>query len=160
MNNKERNSSAGTTTTILVKKNRFLQFASEYILDWNSTRAAKVVGYSEKTAYSQGSRLLKNVEVRTEIERLLADQTGKRNEIRLRVISELERIAYPDNARGEPISVRDRLRALELLGRSVGLFNEKIEKETSHTVTRVIILPDKLNETDWTKKHSDNEDYK
>ena len=39
------------------------RFAEEYCIDFNATQAAIRAGYSEKTAYSQGSRLLKNVEI-------------------------------------------------------------------------------------------------
>lgn len=40
------------------------QFCNEYLNNGrNATRAAIAVGYSEKTAYSQGQRLLKNVEI-------------------------------------------------------------------------------------------------
>lgn len=42
-------------------------FAREYPVDMNATKAAVRAGYSEKTAYSQGQRLLKDVEVAAEI---------------------------------------------------------------------------------------------
>ena len=38
-------------------------FADEYIISKNATQSAIVAGYSEKTAYSIGQRLLKNVEI-------------------------------------------------------------------------------------------------
>lgn len=38
-------------------------FVTEYIKSGNATQSAILAGYSEKTAYSQGSRLLKNGEV-------------------------------------------------------------------------------------------------
>lgn len=38
-------------------------FVTEYIKSGNATQSAIAAGYSEKTAYSQGSRLLKNDEV-------------------------------------------------------------------------------------------------
>lgn len=38
-------------------------FVHEYLVDMNATQAAIRAGFSKKTAYSQGSRLLKNVEV-------------------------------------------------------------------------------------------------
>jgi phage terminase small subunit len=44
------------------KANRLEIFCLEYLIDFNATRAAKAAGYSKKTAYSQGQRLLKNVE--------------------------------------------------------------------------------------------------
>jgi phage terminase small subunit len=39
------------------------RFVEEYLIDLNATQAAIRAGYSEKTAYSQGQRLLKHVEV-------------------------------------------------------------------------------------------------
>lgn len=39
------------------------RFVDEYLIDLNATQAAIRAGYSAKTAYSQGERLLKNVEV-------------------------------------------------------------------------------------------------
>lgn len=38
-------------------------FVTEYLKSGNATQAAIAAGYSEKSAYSQGSRLLKNDEV-------------------------------------------------------------------------------------------------
>ncbi len=42
---------------------RQARFVEEYLLDLNATQAAIRAGYSKKTAYSQGERLLRNVEV-------------------------------------------------------------------------------------------------
>lgn len=39
------------------------RFVAEYLLDVNATRAAIRAGYSAKTAYSAGQRLLKHVDV-------------------------------------------------------------------------------------------------
>lgn len=44
------------------------KFVSEYAIDLNATQAAIRAGYSGKTAYSQGQRLLKKVEVAEAIE--------------------------------------------------------------------------------------------
>ncbi|WP_300562976.1 terminase small subunit [Companilactobacillus sp.] len=38
-------------------------FVEEYLKDLNATKAAERAGYSAKTAYSQGQRLLKDVEI-------------------------------------------------------------------------------------------------
>ncbi|MCK8373936.1 terminase small subunit, partial [Erwinia amylovora] len=42
---------------------RVHKFATKYTKDFNATQAAIRAGYSKKTAHSQGSRLLKRVEV-------------------------------------------------------------------------------------------------
>jgi phage terminase small subunit len=49
-------------------------FAREYLVDYNATQAALRAGYSARTAYSQGQRLLKHVEVR----RLLDEADAER----------------------------------------------------------------------------------
>lgn len=55
-------------------------FCREYIIDRNATRAAIAAGYSEKTAGSAGSRLLKDVRV---VHRLLelTEERNKRCEV-------------------------------------------------------------------------------
>jgi phage terminase small subunit len=44
-------------------------FVNEYLVELNAAKAAIRAGYSQKTAKSQGSRLLTNVDVRSEIQR-------------------------------------------------------------------------------------------
>lgn len=53
-------------------------FADYYIETANATESAKRAGYSEKTAYSQGQRLLKNVELSAYIRERMAGQGEKR----------------------------------------------------------------------------------
>jgi len=68
---------------VLTDKKR--QFAEMYVLQKNATQAAIGAGYSPKTAYSQGSRLLKDAEVSEYIagitaaaQQRLTAQTNKR----------------------------------------------------------------------------------
>lgn len=67
-------------------------FCTEYVIDFNCTQAAIRAGYSEKTAYSIGSRLLKNVEVAQEIKRLIDERCMKSDEVLMRLA---------DHARGD-----------------------------------------------------------
>ena len=48
--------------------NKHCRFVDEYLIDQNATRAAIAVGYSPKTAKSQGSRLLTNADIAHAIE--------------------------------------------------------------------------------------------
>lgn len=59
--------------TLTAKQERFV---GEYLLDLNATQAAIRAGYSEKTAKSQGQRLLTNVDVA----RALSEAQAKRAE--------------------------------------------------------------------------------
>jgi phage terminase small subunit len=98
-------------------------FATEYVKDWNATQAAQRAGYSAKTAYSQGQRLLKNVEVRAEIDRLSTD-IADHNDVEVKeIIGGLRSIAFaPEDAR---VNNSDRLRALELLGKYKAMFTDR-----------------------------------
>jgi len=97
----------------------------------NATLAAKIAEYSDKTAYSQGQRLLKNVEIRKAIEE-------REKECPL-VVTWQELLEFWSNImRGEvsqadgkqldtPIRLRERIKASELLGKSFAIFKEKVE---------------------------------
>lgn len=73
-----------------------LLFAREYIKDLNATQAAIRAGYSEKSAKEQASRLLTNVNVKAEIERLKAERNQRLELSADRVIQELIAIAHSD----------------------------------------------------------------
>lgn len=72
------------------------RFVEEYLIDLNATQAAERAGYSKKTAYSQGQRLLKNVEIQSAIQEAMNNRS-KRTEITAdRVLNELAHIAFDD----------------------------------------------------------------
>lgn len=54
------------------------KFADFYIKLGNATQAALDAGYSKRTAYSQGQRLLKNVEVKRYIEQRMEEISNER----------------------------------------------------------------------------------
>lgn len=72
------------------------RFVAEYLIDLNATQAAIRAGYSQKTAYSQGERLLRHVEVQEAIQagqKARADRTQITQD---RVLQELARLAFFD----------------------------------------------------------------
>ncbi len=73
-------------------------FVDEYMTDFNATRAAKAAGYSEATAYSQGQRLLKNVEVQEEINKRCTELTAEFPLLRKKIVEKLQRVAFSDIA--------------------------------------------------------------
>jgi hypothetical protein len=60
-------------------------FVETYVRTWNATQSAIAAGYPEQSAYSQGSRLLKNVEVKAEIALRLEDLTMSPAEVLARL---------------------------------------------------------------------------
>ena len=72
------------------------QFAREYLLDLNSQQAAVRCGYSKRSAAQQGSRLLKDVKIKAEIDREMALRSQKTGISAQRVVQELARIGLAD----------------------------------------------------------------
>lgn len=133
------------------------RFAQEYLVDLNATQAAIRAGYSEKTAYSIGQRLLKKVEIQAAIQK---QQEKLRNKLEItqeRVLEELAAVAFANGTDyvtitqtgsvritptgklseekkkavaaikegqyGTEVKLYDKVRALELLGKHLGVFD-------------------------------------
>ena len=109
------------------------QFVQEYIIDLNATAAAKRAGYSEKTAKSQGQRLLTKVDVQRAVQ-AAKDQRAKKTGIdTVYVVTNLKDIAEEAMGRAD---YSNAIRALDLLGRHTGAF-EKDNKQ-KQAVIRII----------------------
>ena len=112
---------------------RSRDFVDEYLVDLNATQAAIRAGYSEKTAYSIGQRLLKNVEVQKMIANRM-EERSKRTEITQdRVLTDIELIkqdamrkAYDKNGNEAMINHTSALKACELQGRHLQMWNDKM----------------------------------
>lgn len=74
------------------------QFVREYLIDLNATQAAIRAGYSAKTAYSQGERLLKHVEVAKAIADAKEERAVRTDISADMVLRELLKIATADMA--------------------------------------------------------------
>ena len=70
------------------------RFCEEYLIDLNATQAAIRAGYSEKTAYSAGQRLLRNVEIQNRIAELKAERSKRTEITQDRVVKELAAMAF------------------------------------------------------------------
>ena len=97
-------------------------FVREYLIDSNSTRAAIAAGYSKKTAKSQGSRLLTFVDVQEAIKASLEPRLEALDITADRIMREAAKMAF--EAPSDPMKASDKLKALELLGRHLGVFAE------------------------------------
>ena len=88
----------------------------------NATAAAIAAGYSPKTAYSMGQRLLKNVEISKAIqERETARLTPE-------IATRERRLQFWTRVMDDPkADMKNRLRASELLGKAEGDFLDRVE---------------------------------
>lgn len=99
-------------------------FIREYLIDLNATQAAIRAGYSEKTAYSQGQRLLKNAEIQEAVQEAQAERAE-----RLEVTSDdvLKGLLIEATREGEGSSHSARVAAWGHLGKHLGMFKEQQE---------------------------------
>ena len=132
------------------------RFADEYLIDCNATQAAIRAGYSVRSAYSQGQRLLKKDEVRRYIDEELAkmkdEKVADAKEVMeyltsvLRGESKSEVVVIEGEGEGYSSARRmdkapdekEKLKAAELLGKRYGIFTDK----TSVNVEPVVIVND------------------
>ena len=73
-----------------------IRFCNEYLVDYNATQAAIRAGYSKKTGYSQGQRLLKNAEVKIFLQNKGNKIVNKLEASQERTMKEISRIAFFD----------------------------------------------------------------
>ena len=112
------------------------RFVEEYLIDLNATAAAKRAGYSERTAYAQGQRLLKHVEVAAAVQKA---QEARSERTKINQDWVIERLVGVYEASMEARPVCDKNgeekgftfnptaanRALELIGKHKGMFIDR-----------------------------------
>lgn len=110
-------------------KPKELVFAEEWLKTTNATQSAIKAGYSARTAYSAGNRLLKKVDVKQYIDERLAEMKessiADTNEV-MQFLSSTMRGDIPDQFGLDP-ALNDRLKAAELLGKRYKMFTDKQE---------------------------------
>lgn len=123
---------------LTAKQKRFVQ---EYLIDLNATQAAIRAGYSRKTAGVIGDENLKKPYIREAIEEKLKqideEKTADAKEIRefwTRVMrgEEKDTVLRYDNEGHQVeteinVSMKDRIRASELMGKSFAMFTDKVD---------------------------------
>lgn len=133
------------------------RFVLEWLRDMNATKAAIRAGYSERTAYSIGQRLLKNVEIQTaikefheqrqresiatvlDVEEFLSEtMRGEHKEEVVTSVGEGKGVFHNEIVRKQ-VSMKDRIRAAELLGKRFGMFDAN-QAEDVHD--EVVIIND------------------
>jgi phage terminase small subunit len=118
------------------------RFCDEYLISGNATQSAIKAGYSEKTAYSHGQRLLKDVEIKSYIEERMTEIKSEKIATAEEVLQYLtsvlrgetrshEIVVDSDGARvmSKPPSEKDRLKSAELIGKRYGIYTEKLNVE-------------------------------
>jgi len=101
------------------------RFCQEYVIDFNGTRAAEAAGYSKKTARATAYETLTKQYIQDEIRKLTKKTTDKLEVSAERVVAELAKmgLTYKDKLGDFTLDSSHKLKALEMLARHTGAFN-------------------------------------
>ena len=100
------------------------RFVAEYLVDLNATQAAIRAGYSARTASSQGERLLRNVEVAAALGKAQAKRAKDLVRTAADVLKDIQDVTKEAREAGDH---RAAFKGLELEGKHIGMFAERIE---------------------------------
>ena len=109
---------------------RQARFVKEYLVDLNGTQAAIRAGYSSHTAAAQAVRLLINVKVKAAVDAGAEKQHAQLDLTAQKVLTELLGVGYAE-VKATDVRVSDKLRALELLAKHLGLLTEQVDHKHS-----------------------------
>lgn len=107
-------------------------FVHEYLIDLNATQAVLRAGYkmSEKAAATQGNRLLRNAD----IQRGIQEQREAREKSSM-ITAEWVRRQIAEIAQNVETKDQDRLKALDMLAKMLGLYERHDEEKQGVNVT-------------------------
>ena len=114
------------------------RFVAEYLIDPNQKKAAIKAGYSEKTAEQIGYQLLNKTSVAQAIEKSKRKRELRTDITADRVLHELADIGFDKEAE----RTTDRLKALELMGKHLAMFTDKVNVDAHSTITFRFERPD------------------
>lgn len=111
------------------------RFVEEYLVDLNATQAAIRAGYSAKTAEQQAFQLLQKTSVSAAIQAHRAQVSQRVGRTIDDIMADIGRVrdsamqlvSDPETGADVMVSYKDALKALELEGKRLGAFTEKME---------------------------------
>ena len=125
------------------------KFVDEYILTGNASEAARRANYSARSAHSQGERLLRNDEIRAEIDKRLEEASTEKTLTQSQLLEFLSAVVKGEVCDQQLMtrligkgcsvienveiraSVQNRIRAAELLLKIQGAFKEVDQQNNS-----------------------------
>ncbi len=127
-----------------LKKKRHERFCQEYIKDYNGAQAAIRSGYAEHSAKQAASRLLTNADLLARVRELQREQVERlavsQDYVVLQLLETYRRCLEatpvlkfdPDTGQLEETGTyqfdsKGALRALELIGKHLGMYNDKLQ---------------------------------
>ena len=158
--------------------NKQKRFVSEYLIDLNATKAAIRAGYSAASARQHACRMLMRDDVKSAVEKGMEKRAARLELTQDEVVEDLRELkdicmarkavkvmTIVKNARegtAEPVETEGMMfepaaanRSLELLGKHLGMFTEKVDMTSNgQTISSgVLLMPEIQNKEDWEKEN-------
>ena len=116
------------------------RFIDEYLIDLNATAAAIRAGYSEKTANEIGSQNLVKLSIQKALAERLKERQQRTEITQDFVLTNLKEIVQRSmqHEGADEYDPRAAAKALELLGKHLGMFTDKIKLEGELTVSGIL----------------------
>lgn len=106
------------------------RFVEEYLIDLNATAAAQRAGYKDP---NKGRQLVTKSNVAEAIQKKIQERSERVKITQDDVISDL--INIKNRCMDEPFDPKNALKALELLGKHLGMFTDKVKTENTGNIT-------------------------
>ena len=107
------------------------RFVQEYLIDLNATQAANRAGYSAKSAARIGVELLNKTQVSQAVIKARGKMAQKAERTALDVLLDIQAVTREARANGQ---MREALKGLELEGRHLGMFSDRLSISTAPVV--------------------------
>lgn len=118
-----------------------ISFVQEFIVDLNATQAAIRAGYSKKTARAIGARLLTKVDIQRRIQQLMDERAERVKRTADDVLKDIHKVkdacmaeAFDQQGNAGMVDPKAALKALELEGRHLKMFTDKLEVEVGDSL--------------------------
>lgn len=111
------------------------RFVTEYLIDLNATQAAVRAGYSVKTAKAIGQENLTKPDIKAVLEAAMSKRAEKTERGALEVLKDIQAVT---SAAWKSDDLKTALKGLELEGRHLGMFTDKLH-HTGNVETVVVI---------------------
>ena len=110
------------------------RFVDEYLIDLNATAAARRAGYATKNADRIGPELLGKTCVQQAIQKRMQERSQRTQITQDEILRDL--VSIKDHCMDEEFyDAKNAIKALELCGKHLGMFTDKLKTDTTETIT-------------------------
>ena len=115
------------------------KFCEEYLIDLNASASARRAGYSPKTAFRAGQENMQKPAIQAKIQKAIAARSERTKITSDYVLTSIKEVADTcmqiDPETGRIMNAAAANKALELLGKHLKLFTDRVEAKSDEVIT-------------------------